>query len=589
MIEAALYIADKGKPVFPCKVKEPLTKRGFYDATTDPRRVTAYWKKHPEANIAVPTGERSGFFNLDVDRLAALAELPQELPETLTIRTPSGGLHFCFEHVEGITNSSGNLPDGIDVRGEGGYVLVPPSPGYKIEHRVPIAAAPKWLIELIKEKPKLAACTAGAGARASINLDGIEPIREGCRNNTLTSRAGRCRAEGYEYEEILEEITFVNRRWCEPALPETEVEQIVRSVARYPIGTPRGVTAETRVAIDRYQKAMLHGRAYTRIGDLSVHDVLAAVILKARRFGWLDEDGNVIVSISYRELALEAATRLETAYKAVARAKEEGLLASANAGRRRGQAGAFKLLIPGSAYPEHSDHVYPTNKSTYDGRSVPPLRAPLLRHHAPGYWRLGKGAAVVVHYLESVPGRSATLREIAAALGMRRWRDLYRTGPNPRGRVWRLVEGGVATITGDRVALAEDYLEVIDERREEGGEFAARQEQIRRFNQDRELYHGEPVKPDRAPSEREMSDYQATRPTLVGDAIRAHVAIMNPNTNPGRVYATSYGTDLDTMSGAVAAHFGDSQGDPRAWKRWLDPVAQALAAMDGETRETAAA
>jgi hypothetical protein len=142
---------------------------------------------------------------------------------------------------------------------------------------------------------------------------------------------------------------------------------------------------------------------------------------------------------------------------------------------------------------------------------------------------------------------------------------------------------------GARVKLAPDWRARLDERREEGGEFAARREQIRRFNQDRERYHGEPVKSDRAPSEREMDEYQATRPPLVGDAIRAHVAIMDPSTKPGRVYATSYGADLGTMASAVAAHFGDSWGNPRGWEQWLDPVAQALAVMGGEVREVVSA
>jgi hypothetical protein len=423
-----------------------------------------------------------------------------------------------------------------------------------------------------------------------VDLNNIEPIQEGARNNTLTSIGGRRRAEGCEYEEILAALTFANRRRCEPPLPDAEVEQIARSVARYPKGTAPGPTPEIRAAIDHYQEATLHGRAYNRIGDLSVRDVLAAIILKARRFGWLDEDGNVNVSISYRELALEAATRLETAYKAVARAKLEGLLVSANAGRKRGQAGAFKLLIPGSAHPEHSNHVRATDKCTNDGESVPPLRAPLLRQHAPGYWRIGKGGSVVVHYLESRPDKTATLAEIAEHLGMRRARDLYRVETAyKRGRVWRLEVAEVVTVSGDRVTLVDDYRVQIAQRREEGGEFAARREQIRRFNQDRERYHGEPVKPDRAPSEQEMDEYRAMRLLLVGDAVRAHAAIMNPNTKPGRVYATRYRADLAVMAGAVAAHFGDSWGDPRAWQRWLDPVAQALAAMDGASRETVVA
>jgi len=139
LLKAALSVARNGKPVFPCKPKgkEPLIKRGHLDATTDPRKIHMWWKRWPNANIAVPTGERSSFFVLDVDRdgwgfgtLDGLEEQFGELPPTLTVSTGRGGIHYYFKYpTDGtvIPNSTGRLGPGIDVRGEGGYVLVPPS------------------------------------------------------------------------------------------------------------------------------------------------------------------------------------------------------------------------------------------------------------------------------------------------------------------------------------------------------------------------------------------------------------------------------------------------------------------------------
>jgi hypothetical protein len=110
---AALRITNKDKPVFPCRPdKSPYTPHGFHDATTNPGQVNAYWNKYSGASIGVPTGKRSGVLVMDVDRLEALGKLPQELPETLTIRTPRGGRHYYFNHVEGLTNSPGRLPRG---------------------------------------------------------------------------------------------------------------------------------------------------------------------------------------------------------------------------------------------------------------------------------------------------------------------------------------------------------------------------------------------------------------------------------------------------------------------------------------------
>jgi len=135
----ALNIADKGIPVFPCEAggKDPLTKHGFKDATTSKSKITAWWNRWQEANIGVPTGARSGFWVLDVDAdkggfesLAALLATHGELPHTATVRTGGGGRHYYFKYPQDgtvIPNSAGKLGRGLDVRGEGGYVLVPPS------------------------------------------------------------------------------------------------------------------------------------------------------------------------------------------------------------------------------------------------------------------------------------------------------------------------------------------------------------------------------------------------------------------------------------------------------------------------------
>ena len=139
ILKAALEYAEDGIPVFPCKPggKAPLTERGHLDATTDRRQIHAWWNRWPNANIAVPTGARSGFFVVDVDKdswgfgtLDALEERFGELPPTRTVKTGRDGMHYYFRYPDDgtvIPNSSGRLGPGIDIRGEGGYVLIPPS------------------------------------------------------------------------------------------------------------------------------------------------------------------------------------------------------------------------------------------------------------------------------------------------------------------------------------------------------------------------------------------------------------------------------------------------------------------------------
>jgi len=155
LINLALTLAAAGLPVFPCRPenKRPYTSNGFKAASLFPHVLRRWWSDWPDALVGMPTGERSGVWVLDMDahKGATASDLPHDLPQTRTVRTRSGGRHFYFQHV-GLGNSPGRLPAGWDVRGTGGYVLVPGNPGYELERDLPPSTAPDWLLELIRPK-----------------------------------------------------------------------------------------------------------------------------------------------------------------------------------------------------------------------------------------------------------------------------------------------------------------------------------------------------------------------------------------------------------------------------------------------------
>lgn len=165
LLKAALSYVRRGIPVFLCQPggKRPLTHNGFWEATTNPRRIKGWWGRWPEANVGVPTGGKSGLLVLDVDHrsggLESLSALVREggpLPRTARARTGGGGVHVFFRYPAGkeIRNSAGRLGSGLDVRGEGGYVVVPPSRTHGayewIERSPPAEAA--WLLERLGEE-----------------------------------------------------------------------------------------------------------------------------------------------------------------------------------------------------------------------------------------------------------------------------------------------------------------------------------------------------------------------------------------------------------------------------------------------------
>jgi len=164
--DAALAYAAQGIPVFPCRPdKKPRVTGGFKAATTDPAMINTWWKDWPDAMIGIPTGEPSGLIALDVDvdpekglegqaSLAALEDEHGPLPATRTQRTPRGGTHHIFAWPgHEVPSSVGKLGRGLDVRGDGGYVILAPSVNgegrrYILERDCEAVPAPDWLLDL---------------------------------------------------------------------------------------------------------------------------------------------------------------------------------------------------------------------------------------------------------------------------------------------------------------------------------------------------------------------------------------------------------------------------------------------------------
>lgn len=151
ILSAALELAGRGLPVFPCSVeKTPVTRTGFKAASTDPAVVVRMFRHPAAALIGVPTGEASGVDVLDLDPAhgadAWHAANAPRLPLTRAHRSRSGGLHLLFIHAPGVRNSQSRIALGVDVRGAGGYIIVPPSPGYSLHTAARIATWPSWLL-----------------------------------------------------------------------------------------------------------------------------------------------------------------------------------------------------------------------------------------------------------------------------------------------------------------------------------------------------------------------------------------------------------------------------------------------------------
>jgi hypothetical protein len=143
----------------------PAIARGFHAATTNPETIKRLWRV-ADHNIGIPTGSISGFWVLDIDgengeaSILALEAKYGPLPSTREVITGGGGRHLWFKYTGPIQSTTARIGPGIDTRGDGGYVVAPPSVhncgrGYvwSVDSADELAIAPEWLLSLAR-KPK---------------------------------------------------------------------------------------------------------------------------------------------------------------------------------------------------------------------------------------------------------------------------------------------------------------------------------------------------------------------------------------------------------------------------------------------------
>ena len=258
--DAALDYVSRGWAVFPLVEgqKTPACENGFKDATTDPEQVEMAWSVRPMMNVGIATGDASGGlvvldFDVDPDKgedgiatLRAWEIAHGELPETVQAVTGRGGLHMFYRTREHI-GCSINSDAGVDVRGNGGYVVAPPSihpngTPYAWENDpddYEVAEADGNVLAFIRSiQPE----------RTGRRFELPKEIKGGSRNDTLMRYACSMQARGDDDVLILSALEAANKLKCKPPLPSAEVEAIVKSITeRYGKGEAKTLEARPRV------------------------------------------------------------------------------------------------------------------------------------------------------------------------------------------------------------------------------------------------------------------------------------------------------------------------------------------------------
>lgn len=291
-VDAALRYAGEGWQVFPCHTplpggcscrhadcsspgKHPRIGGGLKSASTDQDTIRRWWGRWPNANVAIRTGEVSGLVVIDIDpqhdgceTLDRLVREHRQLPTGPAVRTGSGGQHLFFAHPgETVRNSAGTrLGPGIDIRGDGGYVIAPPSrhrsgDSYQWErHTLELPALPAWVLSLTRDPPP----SPRSGSREPIRIDQaisawaraaldgeaqrVQNAVEGTRNHSLNRAAfclGQIVAAGILDETLVEGVLIDSA--LAAGLGEREARATVRSGMAAGLTRPRAPSTASRV------------------------------------------------------------------------------------------------------------------------------------------------------------------------------------------------------------------------------------------------------------------------------------------------------------------------------------------------------
>ena len=219
--------------------KAPACPRGFHAAAKDPDAIAELWQRYPATLIGIATGAASDLAVLDFDvkhpeAIRWWRANEKRLPITRAFRTRSGGVHLFFRHGPGVRCATARRVAGVDVRGEGGYVISWYAAGFECLDHAPRAPWPGWLSAEIwppaPPRPPVRPVTANANeAGISALVAKVSGAAEGNRNSILFWAAKRLAEKRMPAREI---ETILIPAALSAGLAELEARRTVASAVR---------------------------------------------------------------------------------------------------------------------------------------------------------------------------------------------------------------------------------------------------------------------------------------------------------------------------------------------------------------------
>lgn len=312
-MEAALSYAEQGWAIFPCHSitlegrctcgkmqcdaagKHPRTLNGVKDATTDPDKIHRWFEMFPESNIGLACGEVSNVFAVDIDAKSGGFSSIEDyeairpdgpLPATLTSISGSGGRHLIYRMPHGmrIPNRIGWIP-GVDIRGDNGYIIVPPSRHvsggkYRWLNETTVSLAPSDLVNGVQ--------VASTGSRGDLPETSqlLQGVSEGKRDDIIFRAACRWRRQ-LKDKSAVTTLVLEAARHCDPPFPEDQALRKIEQAFKQDHSDEDDDDEEWEVPTDE------DGRHLTDYGNAQrMVDAYGDELIFVEAFGWMIWSGH---------------------------------------------------------------------------------------------------------------------------------------------------------------------------------------------------------------------------------------------------------------------------------------------------------
>jgi hypothetical protein len=486
-LSLALAAAADGMAVFPVSGKRPLTRHGVKDASRDRSRITDLFNAAGAraTGYGIATGAASGIAVVDIDGPDALDEAKRRGLtsgyEVKTGRPEGGGYHLYFALEPGVEVKSRTLSPGLELKGEGYYVVGagskhPFGDDYRVVKAGMPSPAPSWVTEPPRRPrgQKIFVAASEMSAPVTIDVAG-PPIPEGGRNLELTRIAGRLHDGTRTLDTLTRDLEDINNARCVPPLAAAETAAIAKSIyGKSPCKPAPSITPRVKAAID-YLRGVR--RPAKGMGGATAWSVYRTGLAACSEFGREHPEG-VTLSMDVRSWAQRAGTSAATISRTIKRSPLMRVIE-----RGRGKKGATVLFVVPEAIGHQLQHSSTRGVAIEHSSSASVAASALLTTLERLRWgpgRIGKSKAALLHALVEC-GSSLSRSELASKLG--------RKPASLRAPLRWLVDTGLLERVGHGVyALPADFARRVEDAREIGREPEADRLQIARHAREREAY-----------------------------------------------------------------------------------------------------